>query len=497
MNRISPFIAVALAAGITACGPTLPSSAWFGIDQPRGLTDPPVLSDPPQTEAAIVPADDPEEPAFDGEAIYADLETIVGFADEMEASGAQFWGRIAGLPSQAATAEWVAEQYRDAGLQDVEVQTIEATSSMWLPQSWEVRLIADPAFGENSEDLVLQSAVPASYSELDEPITAPLVFTGEAGNPLDVDVAGKIAIQHARPTTGAYSERTRMRESAQALIDAGAVAVINWIEQSGNMHVYDFGRCGGVCFNIGGDDGAFLAAVLELAGETPVTAQLSLDAGMVEGLSASNVVGIVPGDSEETIVVNAHNDSWFDGAGDNGDGQAVQLALARHYARPENRPARTLIFVSSAGHHSAGLNGPRAAVEMNPDLLEDAILVLNLEHVAQYQVRTDPWRVDPTEEPKSMGVSNMAPLLTEAIETGAERYGYTWDTLDESVPGDLGGYGSLGVARVQGIHSGPLYHTSGDVTQSISIEGLERAARFYRYFIDAVAEAPAGEVNPR
>jgi hypothetical protein len=49
---------------------------------------------------------------------------------------------------------------------------------------------------------------------------------------------------------------------------------------------------------------------------------------------------------------------------------------------------------------------------------------------------------------------------------------------------------------VQGIHSGPLYHTSGDVAGSISPEGLFRAAHFYRYFIDAVAAAPRERINP-
>jgi hypothetical protein len=175
---------------------------------------------------------------------------------------------------------------------------------------------------------------------------------------------------------------------------------------------------------------------------------------------------------------------------------AILLALARHYAKPQNKPARTLLFVSSAGHHSSGMNGPGAVVRMNAPLLAKAVLVLNLEHVAQFQLRTDPWRVDPTEEPKGMGVSNMAPVLVDAIRTGAQRYGYTTSRLDASVPGDLGGYAPLNVARVQGIHSGPLYHTSGDVAQSISPAGMERAANFYRYFIDVAAAAPKERINP-
>ena len=72
-------------------------------------------------------------------------------------------------------------------------------------------------------------------------------------------------------------------------------------------------------------------------------------------------------------------DAWFDGAGDNADGYAVMLAMARHFAKPQNRPARTLVFVASAGHHTAGINGPRSFIANNPDLAQKAVLVLNVE----------------------------------------------------------------------------------------------------------------------
>ena len=68
------------------------------------------------------------------------------------------------------------------------------------------------------------------------------------------------------------------------------------------------------------------------------------------------------------LCLNAHVDGWFDGAGDNADGLAVLMALARHFGRPEHRPDRTLVLVASAGHHTPGINGPRSFVAANPDL---------------------------------------------------------------------------------------------------------------------------------
>ncbi len=197
------------------------------------------------------------------------------------------------------------------------------------------------------------------------------------------------------------------------------------------------------------------------------------------------------------MIVNAHVDGWFGAAGDNGDGLAVQIALARHFARPENRPARTLVFVASGGHHSTGLNGPQNFVRMNPDLTGRAVLVLNLEHVAQYAFEADPARFQRTEQTMGWGVTNLAPFLVDLTDRGVERYGFRLrPTYSSSVPGDLGRYEPLGVPRVQAIHAGPLYHTTGDVFETISGEGLERAARFSRFFIEGVANASRGEIDP-
>jgi hypothetical protein len=78
-----------------------------------------------------------------------------------------------------------------------------------------------------------------------------------------------------------------------------------------------------------------------------------------------------------------------------------------------------------------------------------------------------------------------------------ERYGFNLNpTFTTSVAGDLGGYAPLGVARLQAIHSGNMYHASGDVLETISVPGLERAARFYAYLIGEAAKAPRASINP-
>ncbi len=332
-------------------------------------------------------------------------------------------------------------------------------------------------------------------------LTAELVDVGmttDASLPT-VEVRGKVAVQRLHPAAGAFSERRKTVERAQELTKRGAVAIINIVEQTGNMHVRDFGNCGAPCFNLGGADGSFLHEALSRAQAMgrPLTIRLQLTAEKLSGLKGHNAIGVVSGKSRENIIVNAHADGWYDAAGDNADGSAVLQALARHFAKLENKPERTLIFVASGGHHSTGLNGPANFVRMNPTLTAATVMVLNLEHIAQFRIRSDTWKIDPREQPMNFGIDNSSPALIAIGKRGVERYGFNLNPeFGTSVAGDLGGYAPLSVARVQAIHSGPMYHTSGDVLATISVPGLERAARFYAYFISEAAKTPREQINP-
>ena len=116
------------------------------------------------------------------------------------------------------------------------------------------------------------------------------------------------------------------------------------------------------------------------------------------------------------------------------------------------------------------------------------MLVLNLEHIAQLQFRNDPFRVEASEQPMGFGISNEAPAIADIARRGMQRYGFALrPNFSSSIAGDLGGYAPLGVPRVQAIHSGPMYHTSGDTLDTISTPGLERAARFYAFFVTEIA----------
>ena len=102
-------------------------AAWFGAPIPQGIGDPhrPVVDVRSVSAAAVrVPGGEERFGDLVGARIRRDLETIVGFSRHSRAAGDRVWGRVTGFPSAVSTHAWVAEQFRSAGLQNVQVQAI-------------------------------------------------------------------------------------------------------------------------------------------------------------------------------------------------------------------------------------------------------------------------------------------------------------------------------------------------------------------------------------
>ena len=495
---------------------------WFGVMLPPGFEPHAlqVISDR-AAAPAVVPPGEGQYRELAGSAIQAQLEAIIGFSrasqEDAEIGEGQIWGRVTGLSSGAKTIQWAAREFRAAGISDVEIQQFQQDpgASIWLPLSWEVRILGDPAFGAESEDVILESAMPLSAGDLaGGALTAPLVYVGTA-SPAElahIDVQGKVAVQKAIPQGHTVFVRSPVGPRAQDLLDRGAVAVLTIIDLPGNMRARDIGCGGGTCFNIGGRDGLFLESVMNAAAEAgpldDLRVEMRLESQRFSGLFAANGVAIIPGTSrsDEYVVLNAHADGWFDGAGDNGDGLAVLVALARHFAMPGMQQERSIVFLASAGHHSAGLSGPGHFISMNPEIAERTVLVVNLEHTAQRHItpaRSNhedgyrEWTMDSHEAPIVAGVSNSAPFLDGLVERGIQLYGTNFVSGPNTMAsGEGGAYRRAGIPVFTTMQGPPMYHTTGEVLEMVSTPGLERMARFMAFFVKEVSQASTGQINP-
>ena len=391
-------IGIALTAGSAAAQ----TGPWFGVPTPPPVSPPdkptfhagPASYGPAPTHAR--PKDDVRG-ALSGDKMMADVRRIVDFSLESKAAGEPLWGRISGMPAEKKTVDWAVAKLKASGLSDAHAEPYAFDTKLWLPVTWELRVMGEPAFGAGTADVVLRSAVPIRNVTV-KPAAAegPLVFVGRgsAAELANVDVKGKVAVVNVVPDDSLFAAREK--GVARELEKRGAIGVINAVESPGNLLYYDnrYGCDAAPCFLVGGDDGAFLESVIGKAAKAGKTVRIKLALQGEEraGLTAWNGVATIPGKSDEVVIVNAHADAWFDGADDNADGLSVMLGLADYFAHRVQKPDRTLVFMVSGGHHTAV--GAAAFIKAHPEIIQKTVLVMNLEHLAQINV-TQAARLDP------------------------------------------------------------------------------------------------------
>src|SRR5580765_7315288 len=503
-----------LSLWLAACSLSLAAqnAAWFGTPVPPPLSDPrkPIMKH--EDAFAPLPAHFPRRPGrhdelLDGAVLKTDQRRIVGFALESLAAGDKVWGRRAATPAFQHTIEWAVSELKAAGLKDAEVETYAVPGTMWVPQTWQLQLLGDPAFGAGTADVTLQSAFPqpGGATISGGTLTAPAVFVGH-GTDADLagrDVRGKIAVVRVRPEPSLFGSAEQ--GVAARLVEKGAAGVINAIEGPGNAQYVDprFACGPAPCFIVGGNDGWFLQQVIGKAANAGVLDRLKVRVALASeersGLVSANGVATIPGKSARRIIINAHADGYFQGGDDNASGLAVLVGLAKYFAQ-QPQPAHTLMFVASGGHHGPG-NGPTALVAAHPELKDGTVLILNLEHVAYADVVRGKvrapnnigmsWETSVTEAAKAVGVTNESPFLFDLWKQASRCFGVaTYQSAGTTVSGDLGGSRPLGVPMTQMIQSGTFYHASGDVFEAVPAEGLERAARFHAFLIERADQAP-------
>jgi hypothetical protein len=482
------------------------TTAWFGTPGPAPPSDPrkPVMKY--DDVFAPLPVHFPRragkfDELLDAAALKADQKKIVGFSLESLGAGDKVWGRRAATPAFMHTVEWTVSELKAAGLNDAKVETYTVPGSMWVPQTWQLQVIGDPAFGAGTQTVTLQSAFPqpGGASIPGGTLTASVIYVGH-GTDADLagrDVAGKIAVVRVRPEPSLFGAGEQ--GVALKLAKLGAAGVINAIEGPGNAQYIDprFACGAAPCFMIGGQDAWFLQEVIGRAAKANMLDRLkvamSLTSREQDGLTSANGVATIPGQSDKRIIINAHADGYFQGGDDNASGLAVLLGLARYFAK-QPKPTHTLMFVASGGHHGPG-NGPTSLVTAHPELKGGTLLILNLEHVAYADVvrgkvrATDnigmSWETSVTESAKAVGVTNESPFLFDLWKQASRCYGVaTYQSAGTTVSGDLGGFRPLNVPMTQMIQSGTFYHSSGDVYEEVPAEGLERAARFHAFLIE-------------
>lgn len=130
--------------------------------------------------------------------------------------------------------------------------------------------------------------------------------------------------------------------------------------------------------------------VREIAQEGNAKGTIILE-GSKEPSIAHNIWGILPGNSEEMIMISSHHDSAFKGASEDGSGLAMVLAQLKAWSQvPKSQRSRSLLFCITAGHLYGGIGAETFARKYKDTLLKNVLVDLNLEHMCAREVVEDP-----------------------------------------------------------------------------------------------------------
>jgi len=326
--------------------------------------------------------------------------------------------RRPGEPGDLQAEDYIYDAFVSFGLSDIGKEPVEITK--WRADSWS--LVVSGADGDVE--------IPSFYTlntgfTPEEGVTGELVYLcgGSAEDFEAADVSGKIAVidmgfatlpvfpllllksyflydpdktfswWDSQPATWARTnwntdyleEGGDISKSAYDMaIKEGAVGVV-WIlkDQPTNINSY-YAPYDGVmkelpALYLGKYDGQMLKDMM--AQETP-SATLVLTGTMSPGVM-HNIHGVLPGKSDEIILISSHHDAPFKGYIEDGTGMGMVLSLAKYFSQvPESEREKTLVFFASAGHFYGSKGIEAWLEEHSKDYVEDAVLNLNIEHVA-------------------------------------------------------------------------------------------------------------------
>jgi len=342
------------------------------------------------------------------EAIMADIKQICSTPH-----------RRPGSPEGRLAEDWVLGRFREIGLENVVAEPVPIT--VWTPTRWSLEIDGKPLpcfFTLNTG-----FTAPAG-------ITAPLVYVG-AGRPRDferVDVSGKIVVaETAFPPlpSGLLMKLLKARyilSDPRKELKLTDTQYLNFVrknfvggsasaEEAPDREVYwqaqkrgAVGIClilksqpAGTNSHYGPYDGLmkpmpglwigkYEGDTLRQAAHRGVSATLVLEGEQKPG-EMRNVWGVLPGMSEETILITSHLDSPFQGAVEDASGIAQVLAQAEAWSKiPKSQRPRTLVFVAGSGHFY-GSEGGHAFARSHKDLMKRTRILITLEHMGGKEVR--------------------------------------------------------------------------------------------------------------
>jgi len=334
-----------------------------------------------------------------------------------------------------------------------------------------------------------------------EGITGNLVWVGGATEEeiAGADLEGAIAlaalpreVSGSEPAIGGVPQRLREAGAVAAVYYAdfwvgNVIAAINTQEYEGDMQLPSL--------LVGRRDGEQLAAI---ARGTPTRARLVLDARLEEA-EGRTVYALLPGASEELVIVNSSYNGWFTAAVER-LGSAMVLHLAEVFAAlPQTERPKSMLFVMSSGHELGNIGAEHFAFHTGAEFFDRAMLFLNIgSGQAGYslaEVDGEP-RVLDTVDPR-WGFCSRNDLLLPIVHNALWAFDVSAPvvTTDRMNIGETIWAAERGVPHLGIVGGGNYWHTAADTLDKTSVEIAEPIARTWAFIISYASTLPDGALR--
>lgn len=391
--------AILTAIGLIACGlatlwpdpPPAVSQATVAAPQPIAATSAPATPTEPPTSPLVERRDWPSlARIFDTQAALADIEWLCS---------AERAGRLAGSANGREVAEWIAARFAALGLEPAgdEGSYLQEFSVPLAELTAMPTLTLTRTDGQEFHARLVDDFMPWSASHMGPGLAeGPLVWAnhGSARDLEGVDIEGAIVVLRYPVSGEAYAR----------LVAAGAAGLLTLFEDAEAVQMGRVAREPSVVARttpaayIGPDVVSFMLATsghtlsslsnAPSAVRLPGRARFEVAMRQEPAARAQNVLAVLPGRSDEVVVLGAHYDhlgrlpdgTYYPGANDNASGVAALLEIARSWQEAGFVPERTVLFAAWDGEEG-GLFGSRHYVEHPAFPLERTVAMLQLDMV--------------------------------------------------------------------------------------------------------------------
>jgi len=320
--------------------------------------------------------------------------------------------RLVGTPQMTKANEWAVEKFNswgiaaenqqfgewrgwERGISHIDMtyprlKTLAGTQLAWSPstkgKSIEAEVIGLPDF---KDSLSFRNWLPNAKGKyvmisMPQPTGRPDANWKEYGTPESFEKMKK-AREAQISAWNAKLRATGMNQNSipSILEEAGAVGILtsNWSGEFGANKIFGSRTHTVPSLDISLEDYGILHRLSEKGHKPKIKVETSSkDLGNVPSF---NTIATIKGSEfpDEYVILSAHLDSWEGGSGatDNGTGTIAMMEVARILKKIIPNPKRT-ILIGLWGSEEQGLNGSRAFVLDNPEVVEKTQAVFNLDN---------------------------------------------------------------------------------------------------------------------